>query len=259
MTATDARAPERLAALWARLATVVDPELDELVTELRFVTAVEMDAEGRVRIHFRLPTYWCAANFAFLMADDLRRAALSLPWVRSVAVELDEHMYGEAINRGLAEGRSFKETFGDEAEGQDLEALRLTFRRKAFQGRQERMIEALAAGGWSDAAMLELTGADLAALALETAEAAVARERYLEIRGEIGGPGILAFVTVDGEPIAPAAFKAYRNRLRSARLNIEFNGLICRGLLRARYDDPAPPGEPTLYDFVREAAAQTAR
>ncbi len=256
---TDARAAERLAALWARLATVVDPELDEPVTELRFVTAVELDAGDRVHIHFRLPTYWCAANFAFLMADDLRKAALSLPWVRGVAVELDEHMYGEAINRGIAQGHSFKETFGDEAEGEDLEALRLKFRRKAFQSRQERMLEALSDAGWGDAAILALSRAELALLALESAEAAVARERYLDMRRLIGGPGPEAFVTVDGDPIQPAALKGYRDRLRSARLNMEFNGLICRGLLRARYEDAAPPGEPTLYDFVREAAARSAR
>ena len=43
---------------WA--ASVTDPELDESVTELRFVTAVEVDAESRVHIRFRLPTYWCS-------------------------------------------------------------------------------------------------------------------------------------------------------------------------------------------------------
>ena len=39
--ATDARVAE----VWDRLASVTDPELDEPVTELRFVTAVEVDAE----------------------------------------------------------------------------------------------------------------------------------------------------------------------------------------------------------------------
>ena len=68
----------------ACLATVMDPELDESVTELGFITEVELSGEGEVRIGFRLPTYWCAANFAFLMADDMRCAVEALPWVTRV-------------------------------------------------------------------------------------------------------------------------------------------------------------------------------
>jgi metal-sulfur cluster biosynthetic enzyme len=98
----------RVAEVWDRLASVTDPELDESVTELRFVTAVEVDAESRVHIRFRLPTYWCSPNFAFLMADDMRAAAWSLPWVRQVLIDLHDHMYSDMINQGLAEGRSFK-------------------------------------------------------------------------------------------------------------------------------------------------------
>jgi metal-sulfur cluster biosynthetic enzyme len=72
-------APDRVSEVLARLATVSDPELDESVTELGFVTDVEVATGGAVRIGFRLPTYWCAANFAFLMAEDMRLAAASLP------------------------------------------------------------------------------------------------------------------------------------------------------------------------------------
>ncbi len=65
-----------------------------------------------VRVDFRLPTYWCAANFAFLMADDMRIAVAALPWVRKVTVGLGEHMYADEINRGVAAGLSFQATFG---------------------------------------------------------------------------------------------------------------------------------------------------
>ncbi len=61
-----------------------------------------MDADNRVRIEFRLPTYWCAANFSFLMADDMRRAVGELDWVAGVSVVLGEHMYADQINAGLA-------------------------------------------------------------------------------------------------------------------------------------------------------------
>lgn len=101
MTTADIAAG-RATEVWCRLAGVDDPELDEPVTDLGFVTGVEVSAEGDVRVGFRLPTYWCAANFAFLMADDMRSAVCALPWVRSVRVELGEHMYAETINRGVA-------------------------------------------------------------------------------------------------------------------------------------------------------------
>ena len=83
---------ERTAEVWARLESVIDPELDESVTELGFVTGVEVDVGGDVKVDFRLPTYWCAANFAFLMADDMRIAVAALPWVEKVTVGLGEHM-----------------------------------------------------------------------------------------------------------------------------------------------------------------------
>ena len=47
----------------AALGTVRDPELDEPLTDLGFVTAIELDGDS-VRVHLRLPTYFCAPNFA---------------------------------------------------------------------------------------------------------------------------------------------------------------------------------------------------
>ena len=69
---------ERLAEVWARLDGVTDPELDESVVALNFVTEAIVDAANCVHVFFRLPTYWCAANFAFLMADDMRTAEENL-------------------------------------------------------------------------------------------------------------------------------------------------------------------------------------
>ena len=125
---------EKRAQVWACLHGVTDPELDESVTELKFVTHADVDADNHVRIGFRLPTYWCAANFSFLMADDMRRAVGALDWVQGVSVVLGEHMYAEKINAGLAQGLSFQETFGAEADG-NLDELRQTFLVKAYQRR----------------------------------------------------------------------------------------------------------------------------
>ena len=61
---TDAR--EVLKALDA----VRDPELDEPVTSLGFVSSCTVSAYGDVEVRLRLPTYFCAPNFAFLMVAE---------------------------------------------------------------------------------------------------------------------------------------------------------------------------------------------
>ncbi|MGS0757607.1 metal-sulfur cluster assembly factor, partial [Roseateles sp. GG27B] len=137
---------DRAAQVQACLATVMDPELDESVTELSFVTAVALLDDGEVHISFRLPTYWCAANFAFLMADDMRRVVETLPWVSRVRVQLHEHMYADEINNGVAAGGGFQASFGGAAEG-GLESLRLTFLLKAFQRRQAALLQHLLDAG----------------------------------------------------------------------------------------------------------------
>jgi metal-sulfur cluster biosynthetic enzyme len=241
----------RLAEVHARLGQVTDPELDEPVTDLGFITSVTVDPAGAVAIGFRLPTYWCAANFAFLMADDMRRAVATLPWATSVRVTLGEHMYAETINRGLADARSFADSFGDAAEG-DLETLRRTFAVKAFQRRQEALLRHLLAAGIAPAT---LSLPALRALALD-AEGAGLRARYLE-RRELAGPGELAFVTAAGAPLDAVALPAYLTALRRVGINAEFNGALCRGLLAARFPEAgsdAGCGEPTLLDFARMPA-----
>ena len=47
------------------LDTVRDPELDEPVTSLGFVASCELSEDGVAEVHLRLPTYFCAPNFAF--------------------------------------------------------------------------------------------------------------------------------------------------------------------------------------------------
>lgn len=252
-----------LAEVWEQLGAVTDPELDESVTALRFVSEVRVEGD-EVVVAFRLPTYWCAANFAYLMADDLRRAAESLPWVRRARVTIDEHMYQETINAGLAERRSFLEAFGASAEA-ELHALRATFRRKAFAGRQELLLRALLARGHAPAELAAMPNAALAALALAPLEGEAAsvrhlRARYQEIRREFGGPAgpaDPAFATADGAPLDPAALDAYLRQLRRVRINVEANASLCRGLLAARYGLPVPD-EPRFVPLVRRAAAAPA-
>lgn len=234
----------RVAQVWARLASVIDPELDESVTELGFVTSVEVDDAGVVVVAFRLPTYWCAANFAFLMAADMRAAVAGLPWVERVSVGLGEHMYADEINRGMAENLSFQQAFGDAA-NDDLDAVRHTFLVKAFQRRQEALLTHLLARAYEPEALLRLTIEALAVLADEP-ESARLIARYIE-RRDVCGPAVEeaqrmtqpAFVDAHGSLLDPATLGAYLRELRRIGVNAEFNSALCRGLLAARYGDVA--------------------
>jgi metal-sulfur cluster biosynthetic enzyme len=130
------------------LGTVRDPELDEPITSLRFVTSCEVSRDGDVEVLLRLPTPQCAPNFAFLMAADARRAVGRLPDVRQVTVRFEDHYTGEEINSALARGQGFTGAFPGETDDDDLEGLRELFNRKALIARQARVCKALMAAGW---------------------------------------------------------------------------------------------------------------
>jgi metal-sulfur cluster biosynthetic enzyme len=233
---------EREAAVRQALDRVTDPELDEPVTDLGFIERLTIEEDRGVAIGFRLPTYWCAANFAFLMADDMRRAVGALPWVNKVQVTLGEHMYADKINHGLAHGLSFQATFGNEASA-ELDEVRRTFVIKAFQRRQEALLRYLIERGHQPAG-IALT--ELLALPLD-AQGAGLRTRYLEKREICIKPGERrAFVDACGNPIEELA--PYLRALERVSINAEFNGALCRGLLAARFNED---GEPSLLEFAR--------
>jgi metal-sulfur cluster biosynthetic enzyme len=231
---------DRKAEVWSRLQTVTDPELDEPVTELEFVTRADVDANDCVHIEFRLPTYWCAANFSFLMADDMRNAVKELPWVADVSIVLGEHMYADKINAGLAHGLNFQETFGAEADG-DLDELRRTFLLKAFQRRQAALLAHLIEGGRDPAELVEMTLDGLVDLEVDEAGARL-RTRYLERRPTVSDAiaASRAFVDIDGDPLQAETLSTYVRKLRRVDVNAEFNSALCRGLLHARFDMETP-------------------
>lgn len=229
----------RLDEVWARLAMVSDPELDESVAAMGFVESVELGKGGDVRIGLRLPTFWCAPNFAFLMAHDMREAVESLDWVSCAEITLSDHCNAEEINRGVGGGLSFAETFPGQATA-ELDELRVTFRRKAFQGRQEVLLRRLLADGFTPAQLCAMRIGGLVALELADADGALMCQRYLEIRGEFGGPaedGDAAFATPDGEALGPETFTEYLKDLRRVRMNAAFNANMCRSLLQTRYGE----------------------
>lgn len=246
----------RVSEVLARLATVNDPELDEFVVELDFVTEVTVDDGGAVDVSFRLPTYWCAANFAFLMAEDMRNAIVALPWVTRVNVTLGEHMYSETINRGMAEAQSFQTAFGAEADG-NLAQVRRTFLVKAFQRRQVALADHLVAAGHEPDALATLTIGALRCCT-NTPEGQALVQRYLDRRAVVGSAGEddPAFVDEHGTAVAPQAFRAHLRALRRVAVNVEFNGALCRGLLAARFAERRDDDEPTLLDFIHAVPAE---
>lgn len=227
--------------VWKCLASVTDPELDEAVTELGFIEHVTVDDNDGVDIVFRLPTYWCSANFAFLMADDMRKAVSSLPWVREARPRLRDHMVAEEINRGVREGKPFGEALRDFAPGGSLDELREKFHRKAFERRQEFMILALRGVGFEDPAICRMDLRSFDDIDFHAEEVARQKARYRQILAErdLGAlPGDRAFVTYEGHPIRPHEMTSYLQRLRGVRINMEFNSALCRGLLAARNGEP---------------------
>ncbi len=143
------------------MATVYDPELDEPITTLRFVTSCDVTADGDVEVLLRLPTPQCAPNFAFLMAADTLRAVRRLPGVRAVEVRLEDHYTGDEINAALARGEGFTGAFPGETNDDELRALRELFTRKALVARQAEVCEKVAAGGGSAEQLLTSSVADL--------------------------------------------------------------------------------------------------
>ncbi len=222
----------------AALATVYDPELDEPVTSLRFVSSCEVGDGGSVSIVLRLPTPQCAPNFAFLMAADARRAVLRLPGVRAVSVRLEDHYTGDEINSALARGAGFTAAFPGETDDDDLESLRELFTRKALIARQAAVCEAMLADGASAEQIAALTVAELP-------ETAVAR-RCVELRLALGlqsGPESPAFVLATGEALTADQLHRWLRMGRLVRTGLEANGGICRALLQARHGLAPDPEE----------------
>ena len=103
--ADDGAQTARIREVWQQLDKVCDPELDEPITDMRFVESVKVDGGNQVAVSFRLPTYWCSANFAYLMASDIRLEVEKLDWVSRVRVRLEDHMFEEQVKADRCNGR----------------------------------------------------------------------------------------------------------------------------------------------------------
>lgn len=213
------------------LATVMDPELDEPITELGFVRSVAI-RDGGVSVHLRLPTSFCSPNFAYLMASDSLDALRLVQGIGKVEVFLDDHHDSNKINAGLAANAGYIGTFGSEA-SESLDELRLVFQRKAHLASMERAVSALLV-------LTEATIEDLPRITLADLPAGRIKDALLRRRADIGlGIRPTDPVVVDALGVAvPEAELPLRLRFaKSVRISMEGNAHFCRGMLATRYTD----------------------
>ena len=216
----------------AALGTVRDPELDEPVTSLGFVASCTVSADGVAAVHLRLPTYFCAPNFAFLMVADAYEAVSGVAGVSHAQIVLDDHFASDAINGGVAARSGFQSTFGALADS-ELDSLRIDFIRKAVLAGTDRVCRPLLAAGTA--------GEELAGLTLGDAPPSPDRERLRARRAELGLPTAddspLLIDPVTGDAVAVEALPLHLRKARLTRVGAEANSGICRGMLKDRYPD----------------------
>ena len=239
------------AAIYAAIADVLDPELDEPLVKLGFIDRVQVDGSD-VNITFKLPTYWCSPNFAYLMASDLRDKARSIPGVQIVRVALVDHCTEDEVTNAVNKELSFSEAFPDEApEDEHLEDLRRIFLRKGFLMRQDALLRRMLKVGMDEATIATLCVADITVdepvnVAFVSVQGQTIRLEgvghsaavYLNRRASLGlplAPADPLIIDGEGRPLQAGGLKEFLRRSRSIRMNIMVNTTLCKGLFRTRY------------------------
>jgi metal-sulfur cluster biosynthetic enzyme len=219
------------AAVWAALGTVHDPELDEPITELEFVSSCTVSDDGVAAVRLRLPTFFCAPNFAWLMVADAHDAVTAVHGITRADIVLDDHFTATTINEGVAARAGFVAAFPGEAQS-ELEELRAVFLRKAALAGQDRIARPLVDAG---AAPEDLAGTRLGDL-----RPSPDLDRLRQRRAAVGlphGPDAPLLLHPDGAPVAADQVPLHLRRARLTRVGIEANGHTCRDLLAARYPE----------------------
>jgi metal-sulfur cluster biosynthetic enzyme len=218
------------------LGTVLDPEIDEPITDLGFVASCTVSGDGAVTVRLRLPTFFCAPNFSFLMVADAYDAVSAVEGVTRAEVLLEDHHAAAEINRGIAAHAGFVETFAGEAAA-ELDELRRYFLEKAVVAGQDRVARPLVdAGAGPD---------ELASLTLGAVPGSPALDRLRRRRAALGLPSDDAaplLLHPDGSPVAAAQVPLHLRRARLTRLGMEANGELCTSILRTRYQGTAGTG-----------------
>ncbi len=232
------------------LGTVRDPELDTSIVELQFVRSCAVSPEGETEVRLRLPTYFCAPNFAFLMVADAYDAVSATDGISRTEIVLEDHFASDTINEGVAARAGFVATFGEEAK-EELHELRAKFIRKAMLAGQDRVARPLLADGRAPE--------ELAGMRLGDVAQSPDLDRLRERRAELGiGADDDAPLLVDdsGAAVRPDALPLHLRRVRSTRVNIEANASHCLSLLATRYGIGSVT-DPDVAERVERTATHT--
>jgi len=216
-------------AVWAALGTVLDPEIDEPITDLDFIESCTVSEQGVAAVRLRLPTFFCAPNFSFLMVADAYDAVAAVPGVTRAEISLVDHHASEEINGGVAARAGFVDTFTDEANA-ELDELRAIFLRKASLAGQDGVARPLVDAG--------ATPEELAGLTLGRVPPSPELDRLRARRVAVGlpaGDDAPLLLHPDGTPVTLAQVPLHLRRARLTRVGIEANGDYCKRLLAARY------------------------
>jgi metal-sulfur cluster biosynthetic enzyme len=216
-------------SVWAALGTVLDPEIDEPITALDFVASCTVAGDGSVSVHLRLPTFFCAPNFSFLMVADAYDAVSAVAGVTCAEIVLDDHHASAEINAGIAAHAGFVRTFPGEADA-ELEEVRRYFLEKAVVAGQDRVARPLVDAGAGPE--------ELATMTLGDAPPSRDLDRLRQRRAALGmaaGDDAPLLVHADGSRVPAAQVPLHLRRARLTRTGLEANGDICRNILATRY------------------------
>lgn len=243
MTAISDTPPTSLVGgVWEALRTVRDPELDADVVSLDFVADCRVCDEPGVgpvaHVRLRLPTYFCAPNFAFLMVADAWDAVSQVEGLADVDVTLVDHFASDAINAGVAARAGFVTSMAGTEVGEaveELHELRRSFTERAMMAGTDLVVRPLVRAGTTPEEVAALTlgdapdGPDLRRLR--------ARRRELGIPDDDGAPLVVDPV---GRAVGVDALPLHLRKARSYQVGVDANTSICRGQLAARYGLTGP-------------------
>ena len=221
------------------LKTVFDPELDESIVDLGFISNIEIKPNFHVSIELKLPTYFCSANFAWIMCYDSKKAIEKLSWVLDVEVELVDHFVMNKVNKGLKNNETFSSIFGAN-KANDITKLRIKFDKKAYLNRQSLLIQFLRKKNLLDSEIVNMTLDNLTIFASKFYDDEfnknlrrykTLKEKLIKNKKNIN----FAFLDLDGSKIHENNLLEYLRTLRRTTGSITANSEMCKILMKERY------------------------
>ncbi|GAA4907592.1 metal-sulfur cluster biosynthetic enzyme [Actinomycetospora succinea] len=233
MTVTSDAPAALVAGAWEALRTVRDPELDADVVSLDFVAECSVTEDGVAHVRLRLPTYFCAPNFAFLMVADAWDALSQVEGLSDVDVTLIDHFASDAINAGVAARAGFVSSMAGTEVGEaveELHDLRRSFTERAMMAGTDLVVRPMMRAGATPEQVAGMTLAD--APDSDDLRRLRARRRELGIPADDDAPLVVDPV---GRTVGLEALPLHLRKARSYQVGVDANTSICKGQLAVRY------------------------